>query len=260
MDPASLAMSAAGGGGLASGLVSAGSAYYFNKQNMGLQRETNDMNFQIARETNELNKAMAQQQQDFQERMSNSAYQRATADMRKAGINPMVAFSQGGASTPSGASIAAQNPSPAQAPKATDWLNKGLSSALDTARLGKELGQADSQISLNKATATNQEAMRKLNIASAKTEEMAQRKLKAEIPAVEAESNMRKRQSEIDQKMIEYDNIQKRASAFVGTAHDAVSIFRGRGGGGFQQPNGTILIDKKGEIIRDKTRPGIRFP
>lgn len=39
----------------------------------------------------------------FQLDMSNTAWQRGVTDMRAAGINPMVAFSQGGASTPSGA-------------------------------------------------------------------------------------------------------------------------------------------------------------
>lgn len=39
----------------------------------------------------------------FQRDLSNTAYQRATRDMRAAGLNPMLAFQQGGASTPSGA-------------------------------------------------------------------------------------------------------------------------------------------------------------
>jgi hypothetical protein len=40
---------------------------------------------------------------EFQKEMANTAYQRGTADMIKAGINPMLAYSQGGASVPTGA-------------------------------------------------------------------------------------------------------------------------------------------------------------
>lgn len=56
------------------------------------QREANRANIQSARE-----------QMDFQEDMSNTAYQRAVKDLGAAGLNPMLAYSRGPASTPGGA-------------------------------------------------------------------------------------------------------------------------------------------------------------
>lgn len=58
---------------------------------------------------NTANAKIAKEQMDFQEKMSGSSYQRATEDMRRAGLNPLLAYSQGGASSPGGASATMQN-------------------------------------------------------------------------------------------------------------------------------------------------------
>lgn len=71
----------------------------------------------------------SQRNRQFQERMRNTEWQAAVADMEKAGINPALAYSQGGAASPSG-SIAGQQ----------DVGGPAVGSALQATRLKEELG------------------------------------------------------------------------------------------------------------------------
>ena len=60
-------------------------------------RQLESMGFQ-----NIFNAEQAQIQRDYEERLANTSYQRAVKDLRAAGLNPYLAYGQGGADTPYG--------------------------------------------------------------------------------------------------------------------------------------------------------------
>ncbi len=116
------------------------------------------INFVGQQLTNSAQADAAQAQTDFQERMSNSAYQRQVKDLEAAGLNPMLAYIKGGgASTPSGAMPVYSSPT-------TSAVQAGLSTAqafktsAETNKIDFEIDKLVEDIKLTRSNIANVDA------------------------------------------------------------------------------------------------------
>lgn len=216
------------GQGLGAGLLSGVGSLFNNASNARAVAEAN------------------QKQMDFQERMSNTAHQREIADLRAAGLNPMLSGMGGsGAASPAGS---------ANAPVFEDSLSKGLSSALEARSLKKDLEAKDSQIDLNNAAKWTAESQKLLNQASAMQKDMEtdvialQReragienaRAAAELPAAVEQSKADFESAKINRSMVKYDSTMKRVQQGISTASDAANIIKPR----FQIGGSTPAYDR----------------
>lgn len=103
-------------------------------------------------DTNAANQAMSQEQMAFQERMSNTAHTREVADLKAAGLNPILSLGGSGASSPSGSTAQMQNEAPD--------FSHAISSALEgkTAIQNLENLEQSSHLTQEQVEKTNQEA------------------------------------------------------------------------------------------------------
>lgn len=95
-------------------------------------RLSRDWSSREAELTRQFNSAEARLNREWQEMMSNTSYQRMVQDMQKAGLNPYLAYSQGGASTPVGSSASSTNPSSATAQATNTKSNAKAGQAVNT--------------------------------------------------------------------------------------------------------------------------------
>lgn len=136
-------------GGTIGGLLGGGLEYSNANQAASSTNESNIHEAQVNRDfqanqayaNRDFQASQAQINRDFQASQTSTAYQRAVADMKSAGLNPMLAYSQGGANSAAGSVPSGSGVSGAQA----QIQNPGLASAQQL--------QSGSQSSLNEASA-----------------------------------------------------------------------------------------------------------
>jgi len=199
------------------------------------------LSYKGVQKTNVANERIARENRAFQQANSNTAYQRTMQDLKTAGLNPMLAYSQGGASTPSGATAQMQNPY-ADAQRAT---SASVSSALELKKLKSVVGLQDkqSEATANTSAKTAQET---------KNAKVQNKILNAQLKAAKPEANYRKAMAEAEIGHIPFRVWANTIRQGLGVAGDATKMmkpeFNFNKGGPGTRPKG------RGEYFRSRQR------
>lgn len=215
--------------GLGNVVGGVGGAIVGGAGNIIAQNSANAANKEIAEMVGNFNAAEAQKARDWSEHMSNTAYQRSMNDMRAAGLNPMLAFSQGGASTPSGPS-ATMPAAEMESNRMGDALKGAVSTAFEAKKLNKDLEEQDSRIALNAAAKEAKQSEIQLNRESARSldqgtkyKEVETQLAKTNLPTVAAEAQLRQAQAGINSKLVGWDAFTSRLTDFLGGVASAAA-------------------------------------
>lgn len=152
---------------------------------------------QAADKANKANLAEAAANRHFQERMSNTAYQRAMQDMKDAGLNPMLAYQQGGASTPSGGAATVQSASK------TGLADAALKATTGIGSLQQKATALQQQQSLNDSAIKLQSANAAKTVAETEKTMVETTKAKKDLPAAQLQGDLAEKGSKLVNKLLD---------------------------------------------------------
>lgn len=158
----------------------------------------------------------------WQDKWRKDQYQTTVKDLEAAGLNPNLAYQNGGAGTPSGSAMYAEKDNP---------LEQLGGSAIQYASMKKDLEKKQGEIDLAGQMAATQKTQQALNASSAKAAEATAAKSMTEKqlmdikkPAIQTESELQQKENQLRNKTLYIDYGAEKLNQAMGLYNSAKSI------------------------------------
>jgi len=202
---------------------------------------SNIMNRRNTAEANDWQNESIANAMAYDKEMANSAHQREVADLKAAGLNPILSANKGAG----GGSGQISSPKAA----AVEGMGGAVTSAIDALRLDKEIKGVESQIGLNQAMGAGAVAKAQSDAASAKRTEKESRLMDAVFGAQKSKADFEKMDAQDKQKYFLIDKMNERAGKTLGNINSAKDALTPSIKNGIRlRKNESIMNNQTGEL------------